>query len=155
MVMSIGQRRLCQILAVSSFGVWGYSVAAAQEVRSLPELTAGRLTDGEEGPEIDGRVDETLWSAAQPYSTFTQQEPNEGQPASEQTEIRFLIDPQNLYIGVISFDASQTSSLSARAVGMPISTIPTPSRYSSTRSTTGRTLSSSAPIPSGSRTTGR
>ena len=77
------------------------------------------------GPEIDGRVDETLWSAAQPYSTFTQQEPNEGQPASEQTEIRSSSIPR-ICISVSSASTpSPTSSSSARAVGMPISTIPT------------------------------
>ena len=105
MLMSIGQQRLCRILAVSSFSVWGHSVAAAQEVRPVPELSAGRLADGEERPVIDGRVDEAIWSTAQPFSAFIQQEPDEGQPATERTEVRFILDRQNLYIGVISFDS--------------------------------------------------
>jgi hypothetical protein len=78
------------------------STAATQEV---PQLTVGRLADGQR-PEIDGRVDETVWSLAQPFSTFTQQEPAEGQPATERTEIRFLIDRSTLYIAVVCFDSS-------------------------------------------------
>jgi hypothetical protein len=105
MSMSIRQRRLCQILAVSSIGVWGTSVGAAQQVRPLPELTVGRLADGGERPVIDGRVDEAIWSTAQPFGAFIQQEPDEGEPATERTEIRFLLDRQNFYVGVISFDS--------------------------------------------------
>jgi len=41
----------------------------------------------------------------QPYSTFTQQEPDDGRPATERTEIRFLLDARTLYVGVISFDS--------------------------------------------------
>jgi hypothetical protein len=35
---------------------------------------------------IDGIVDETVWDGAPPFSTFIQQEPNEGEPATERTE---------------------------------------------------------------------
>ena len=106
MVIAIGQRRLCQIaLAAGSVGVWGHWIAAAQEVRQVPQLSVGRLADGAERPVIDGRVEEAIWSTAQSFGEFIQQEPNDGQPATERTEIRFLLDRQNLYIGVISFDS--------------------------------------------------
>jgi hypothetical protein len=75
------------------------SIAAAQDV---PQLTVGRV-DGE-GPVIDGRVTEAEWALATPYTNFIQQEPNEGQAATERTEIRFLIDRQNLYVAVICYD---------------------------------------------------
>lgn len=77
------------------------NVSTGQDV---PHLTVGRLS-GDARPQIDGRVDDPAWSAAQPYSTFTQQEPNDGQPATERTEIRFLLDRQNLYVGIVSFDS--------------------------------------------------
>ena len=67
---------------VVAFVVLGGAFAAAQQV---PQLTVGRLSDGQR-PEIDGRVDENVWSLAEPFSTFTQQEPNEGEPATERTE---------------------------------------------------------------------
>ena len=77
------------------------NVCLGQEVA---QLTAGRLSDSSR-PQIDGRVDEEPWSAAMPYSSFTQQEPADGEPATERTEVRFLIDRENLYVGVISFDS--------------------------------------------------
>jgi hypothetical protein len=79
-------------------------LVSAQEARPVPQLTVGRLGDGER-PVIDGRVEDTEWATASPFSTFIQQEPDDGQPASERTEIRFLLDRQNLYIGVINFDS--------------------------------------------------
>ena len=54
---------------------------------------------------IDGRVDDAHLVSAEPFSAFVQQEPNEGEPATERTEVRFLLDPQNLYIAVICFDS--------------------------------------------------
>jgi hypothetical protein len=79
------------------------SVAAAQGTSSVPELMVRRLAEGER-PIIDGRVEDMSWSNTEPFSEFIQQEPNEGDAASERTEIRFLLDRDNLYIGVICFD---------------------------------------------------
>ena len=56
-------------------------------------------------PVIDGRVTEEVWGAALPCTDFTQQEPNDGAPATEQTEVRFLFDRTTLYIGIIAFDS--------------------------------------------------
>jgi len=97
----VGPRGLFPVVVVS-FVLVVASFATAQEI---PQLTVGRLAD-DERPEIDGRVEETVWSLAQPYSTFVQQEPNEGQPATERTEIRFLLDRRNLYIAVICYDST-------------------------------------------------
>lgn len=72
--------------------------------QDVPHLTAGQLADGTR-LDIDGRVDDAAWATAPAYSTFTQQEPNDGQPASERTEVRFLLDRRTLYIAVVSFDS--------------------------------------------------
>jgi hypothetical protein len=56
-----------------------------------PVLAVGTLAEGNE-PAIDGNVDDEIWNSVIPYSTFTQQEPDEGEPATERTEIRFLAD---------------------------------------------------------------
>jgi hypothetical protein len=89
-------------LFVVVFIVCSLCSAAAQDV---PQITVGRLTDGE-GPTIDGRVSENDWQLAEPYGDFIQQEPNEGQAATERTEVRFLIDSRNLYVAVICYDSS-------------------------------------------------
>ena len=78
-------------------------VAAAQG-GPVPVLTAGRGAEGEQ-PTVDGRVDEAIWARVQPFTAFIQQDPDEGEPATERTEIRFLLDQQNLYIAVICFDS--------------------------------------------------
>ena len=54
---------------------------------------------------IDGLLDEPPWSVAQPATDFLQEQPNEGQPASEKTEVRVLFDDRNLYIGIHAFDS--------------------------------------------------
>jgi hypothetical protein len=56
-----------------------------------------------EAPKIDGVLDEAAWADAEPIDRFVQQEPNEGQPASDRTEVRILFDRGHLYIGVRAF----------------------------------------------------
>jgi len=81
------------------------SPAAAQNgAAAIPQLTVGHPAEGER-PVVDGHVDEAVWGQAEPFSAFIQQWPDEGQPATERTEIRFLLDRENLYIGVICFDS--------------------------------------------------
>ena len=67
-------------------------------------LIAGRLPPGAAPPVIDGRVDDESWNAVQPYSTFTQQDPFEGRPATEKTEVRVLLDGSTLYLSFVCYD---------------------------------------------------
>ena len=41
---------------------------------------------------LDGKLDEPAWRAATPITEFTQFDPDEGRPASQRTEVRFLFD---------------------------------------------------------------
>ena len=54
--------------------------------------------------DLDGSVDEEAWGEAIPVTDLRQQEPIEGQPASEETEIRVAFDEDDLYIAVIAYD---------------------------------------------------
>jgi Carbohydrate family 9 binding domain-like len=54
---------------------------------------------------IDGRLDELVWTDAPRAVEFTQREPEEGEQASEQTEVRVLYDQENLYFGVTAKDS--------------------------------------------------
>ena len=58
-----------------------------------------------EPPTIDGVLDEAVWRTAALIDTFTQQEPSDGEPATERTEVRLLYDANALYIGVHAFDS--------------------------------------------------
>ena len=56
-------------------------------------------------PTLDGLVNEPIWTAMQPATGFVQQEPNNGEPSTEQTEVRIAFDDDNLYLGVICLDS--------------------------------------------------
>ena len=65
-------------------------------------LEARRVT----GPiSIDGVLSEADWSTAFVATHFIQNDPQEGAPATYDTEVRFLYDDENLYFGVIAHDA--------------------------------------------------
>ena len=53
---------------------------------------------------IDGVLDDADWSRAPIANGFIQNEPREGDPASEDTDVRVLYDSDNLYVGVFARD---------------------------------------------------
>jgi len=65
---------------------------------------------------LDGLLDEADWAAAEPETEFTQQRPDEGAPASERTEVRFLYDDEALYIGARMFDSRGAAGVTSRLV---------------------------------------
>src|SRR5215212_1269974 len=67
-----------------------------------PTATAARRNGS---VSIDGKMDEAAWQAATPVTNFTQFDPHEGQPASERTEARILIDDDAVYVGMRMFDS--------------------------------------------------
>ena len=69
------------------------------------QVPATRLTEQASPPTLDGRVNDEAWLGVEPYTTFTQQDPIEGAPASERTEVRILFDKSNVYVGIICFDS--------------------------------------------------
>jgi uncharacterized protein DUF5916/cellulose/xylan binding protein with CBM9 domain len=72
--------------------------AAAQQPVAQAVRIAERLT-------IDGRLDEPAWELAQAAGNFIQWEPDPGMPSSEKTEVRFLYNDDNLYIGARCWDS--------------------------------------------------
>ncbi len=67
-----------------------------------------------EGPLVlDGKLDEEAWSQSTVVGDFTQEDPDEGMPATEKTEVRALYDGENLYFGVRCLD-SQPEGILAR-----------------------------------------
>ncbi|MCC6929351.1 MAG: carbohydrate binding family 9 domain-containing protein [Gemmatimonadaceae bacterium] len=74
---------------------------AADSTRTLPVSHAARTTAT---IQLDGHLDEPAWDAAEPTTSFTQVDPEEGAPASQRTEVRVLYDDTYLYVGVRLFD---------------------------------------------------
>ncbi len=76
-----------------------------------PSLRAVRTTDA---VEVDGALDEAAWATAPVVDRFTQQEPQQGQPASDRTEVRVIYDAGHLYIGVHAFASLAVSATEMR-----------------------------------------
>src|SRR5688572_11319417 len=76
-----------------------------------PSLVAQKTT---ERPRIDGVLDEAAWATAPVVDKFVQQEPQEGQPASDRTEVRVLYDEGRLYIGIHAFSSLAVSATEMR-----------------------------------------
>ncbi|MEE2638529.1 MAG: carbohydrate binding family 9 domain-containing protein, partial [Acidobacteriota bacterium] len=56
-------------------------------------------------PALDGNVlDDQAWATVEPVSGFRQSSPDEGQPATERTEVRVLFTDDAIYFGVVCYD---------------------------------------------------
>lgn len=60
------------------------------------EIKAARVS---EAPQIDGILDDSVWSNAPVAEEFFQYEPHNDRPAGQQTQVRVLYDNDALYIG--------------------------------------------------------
>jgi hypothetical protein len=67
-------------------------------------ITAGRL-QAQERLTIDGRLTEGAWGRVEPASDFRQQDPNNGEHATEPTEVRLLYDEHRIVLGIRCFDS--------------------------------------------------
>jgi hypothetical protein len=105
------------IAAVSFFFCAAMGGLGAQTVEassaSLPSAVAAPATGT---IIIDGKLDEPAWVKAIPITDFWQQQPKEGAPASQRTEVRVLYGERALYIGARMYD-----SLGSRGIRAPVS----------------------------------
>jgi len=104
--------------------IWRFVLVASciASLGATPDQPAPRLDESDEEPEskpyralafraspgtpeIDGRLDDAAWQRAQPISDFVQRDPNEGEPATERTEVRVLYDDGALYVGIRAYDS--------------------------------------------------
>jgi cellulose/xylan binding protein with CBM9 domain/uncharacterized protein DUF5916 len=54
---------------------------------------------------IDGVLDDLAWREAEAAADFVQQDPSVGEPVSEPTDVRVLIDDEAIYFGIVCHDA--------------------------------------------------
>ena len=50
-------------------------------------------------PVIDGILDDEVWRSAAHITEFTQQQPLDGAPASEETDVYIAYDSEHIYFG--------------------------------------------------------
>ena len=79
--------------------------------RERPTVQAMRTDNA---PRIDGSLDDAAWQTAAPADTFTQQEPQQGQPATDRTEVRILYDKGHLFIGVHAYSSVPVTATEMR-----------------------------------------
>ena len=65
---------------------------------------------------LDGKLDEPAWRDAPPITELRQVDPEEGKPASERTDVRFLYDDDALYIGAKMYDSHGRDGVVTRLV---------------------------------------
>ena len=73
----------------------------AQTERELPRMSAHRIS---EEIQVDGILDEPVWQTVEPIRQLYQIQPDQGEPATEDSEIRIMYDDKKLYFGFIFFD---------------------------------------------------
>ena len=78
-----------------------------------PEVRAVQL---QEGIHLDGKLDEAVWQTAPVATNFLQAQPNEGQPATQRTEVRFAYDDAAIYVGARMYDDSGGRGVQTRLV---------------------------------------
>ncbi len=79
-------------------GPGGFGIASeAGILTGRPRVSAMRASVP---PRVDGRLDDAIWQDATRITEFVQQQPLDGAPASEQTEVYLAYDSNNLYVGV-------------------------------------------------------
>ncbi|MBI4545072.1 MAG: carbohydrate binding family 9 domain-containing protein, partial [Gemmatimonadetes bacterium] len=85
--------------------VGGAASRAAAQQPVPPSVRALRLdAGGGETIRLDGVLDEAVWGRAAAARAFKQREPLQGEPASEETEVRVLYDGELLILGVLARD---------------------------------------------------
>lgn len=93
----------CPLRYSSSFASFGGSfllvLAAPTLLAAQPAGDTAHAVRLTESVRLDGRLTEGVWRAAPAITRLTQREPNEGQPALEDSEIRFAYDDDALYVG--------------------------------------------------------
>jgi hypothetical protein len=94
------------LLVPSAIQAGQASPASEAAPRTARAVRAARAS----GPiNLDGRLDDAAWQAAEPVGDFVQRDPDEGKPATERTELRVAYDDDALYVGVRLFDSDPGS----------------------------------------------
>ena len=74
----------------------------AQTERELPRMSAQRIS---EEIKVDGVLDEPVWQNVEPIRELYQIQPDEGEPVTEESEVRIMYDDKKLYFGFIFYDS--------------------------------------------------
>ena len=83
--------------------------SVARDATGRVTVRATRVT---EAIVLDGRLDEPAYERVQAIGDFVQQEPIEGQPATEKTDVWILFDDKNIYVSARCWDSHPEREIS-------------------------------------------
>ena len=75
-------------------------VGVATRAGALSGRPSVRVARASAAPNIDGRLDDSVWTRAARITDFVQTRPLDGAPASEATDVYIAYDSENLYFGL-------------------------------------------------------
>src|SRR3712207_6328527 len=81
------------------------------DAKPRPTYAAVRATAA---PVVDGDLNDAVWASAPEITGFTQRDPNEGQPATQQTKLKVVYDDDAIYFGAVMEDCGAVTPLLAR-----------------------------------------
>src|SRR5258708_2420341 len=96
------------------------SHAPQRQIGAQEPLRTTRATRIDRAPKLDGTLDDPLWLQAPPISNFLQRDHYDGQPPTEQTEVRILYTKHEVYFGITCFD-SDPNRVVATELGRDVS----------------------------------
>ena len=108
--LSQGQSSAGEVPSVTPPAVIDYETARFSKIVEAVRIDNSQIT-------LDGHLSESVWGLAQPAADFVQQRPDTGQLSKEHTEVRFLYDDDNLYVGANLF-YSDAANIVANGLGL-------------------------------------
>jgi hypothetical protein len=90
------------------------AILAIRTPQAIAQVPTAQAQAAGERIHIDGKLDELSWKLAVPIGVLTQVLPKEGEPASEKTEVRVLVDSEAIYFGIICFDRTPDAIVSTQ-----------------------------------------
>ncbi len=102
--LAVGISMLWSLTNIDYAGAQNRPIAAVEIVAQAPGKVVHAQPVGQ-APAIDGDVlGDPAWASVTPVSGFVQNAPNEGQPATERTEIWVAFTDDTVYFGVVCYD---------------------------------------------------
>jgi hypothetical protein len=118
--MRISVRRTAGLTSMMALAAISSAASQSSPIMTVaPQAAAQTLTvkaaRSSSALAIDGRLDDVAWTSATAVSGFIQQNPEFGQPASQRTESRVLVDGDAIYVGMRLFDSAPDSVVATLA----------------------------------------
>ena len=99
------KKTIIAIFTVISLGMFGQEEQKPRPSRSLKAFNTTNPV------KIDGVLNETDWSKAQMTNGFTTRNPNPGNPASNDSEVKVMFDNEAIYLGALVKDDRDSMSM--------------------------------------------